>query len=374
MNGPSFVPGLALNGAFYRAAVRPILTRSGIERHSAALIGYGSDVLGFDTPQSRDHNWGPRLQIFLEEADFARRAHALDALLRRQLPPVFQGYSVHFSAENPADNNTRYMVEHTGGEVNHLIERTTVARFTQRYLNVAPDAPLALVDWLAIPEQRLLEFTAGQVYHDGLGTLGAARARFAYYPRPVWLVRLAAQWQRIAEEEPFVGRTGDVGDEIGSWLLAGRLTRDLMRLCFLYARRYAPYSKWLGTAFKRLPIATHALPIMANIHRADNWHDREEALGALYRLVANEHNRLGLTPPLSPKTRRFFDRPYQVLEAERFATAILDTLPDLASQPQLARLGAVDQFSDNVAIHSNAALADRLKAIYRNDTESTQEE
>src|SRR5690606_706775 len=206
-------------------------------------------------------------------------------------------------------------VEHTGGEVGHLIEITTVERFTRRYLNVAPDAPLSPIDWLAIPEQRLLEFTAGQVYHDGLGTLGAARARFAYYPRVVWLVRLAAQWQRLAEEEPFVGRTGDVGDEIGSWLLGARLTRDIMRLSFLYARRYAPYSKWLGTAFKQLPIASRALPHMTAVQHASDWHAREAALAALYQLMAAEHNRLGLTQPLEPTTRPFFGRPYQVLDA-----------------------------------------------------------
>src|SRR5690606_23064401 len=90
---PAFVPGLVLNGAFYRTVVRPILDCVGVERHSAALIGYGSDVLGFDTPQSRDHNWGPRLQLFLDEADFDAKAPNLDALLRRHLPPVFLGYS-----------------------------------------------------------------------------------------------------------------------------------------------------------------------------------------------------------------------------------------------------------------------------------------
>lgn len=374
MSEPAFVPGLALNGAFYRAAVRPILARAGVGAHSAALIGYGSDVLGFDTPRSRDHNWGPRLQIFLGEDDFATLAEPLNSLLRRQLPPQFQGYSVHYTAEDPTDNNTQLMTEHTGGQVNHLIEITTVDRYTRRYLNVAPDAPLSTVDWLALPEQRLLEFTAGQVYHDGLGTLNAARARFAYYPRSVWQIRLAAQWQRIAEEEPFVGRTGDVGDEIGSWMLAARLTRDIMRLAFLYARRYAPYSKWLGTAFSRLPIATKALPIMRKVQQADCWHNRERALCALFTLLATEHNRLGLTPMLNSTPRPFFDRPYQVIDADRFATAVLGVLPEFEDQPQFARLGAVDQFSDNVAIHSSAARSARLKSVYRDDVEPKQEE
>src|SRR5437667_257304 len=57
-----FIPGLELAGRFYDEAVRPILDRDfpGIA-HSAALIGPGSEVLGFDTPMSRDHHWAPRV-------------------------------------------------------------------------------------------------------------------------------------------------------------------------------------------------------------------------------------------------------------------------------------------------------------------------
>ena len=48
-----FIPGLELARRFYWEAVRPILDADfpGL-RHSAALIGAGSEVLGFDTPMS----------------------------------------------------------------------------------------------------------------------------------------------------------------------------------------------------------------------------------------------------------------------------------------------------------------------------------
>jgi Domain of unknown function (DUF4037) len=63
---------------------------------------------------------------------------------------------------------------------------------------------------------------------------------------------LAGQWRRIAQEEHFPGRADEVGDDLGRRVLVARLARDVMRLCFLLERRYAPYSKWLGTAFARL--------------------------------------------------------------------------------------------------------------------------
>lgn len=50
---PDFLPGIALNWAYYAEAVRPILdARFPNLAYAAALIGYGSDVLGYDTPRS----------------------------------------------------------------------------------------------------------------------------------------------------------------------------------------------------------------------------------------------------------------------------------------------------------------------------------
>ena len=51
---PEFLPGLELSRAFYEEVVRGIV---GNVPHSAALLGYGSDVLGFDTERSTDHGW-----------------------------------------------------------------------------------------------------------------------------------------------------------------------------------------------------------------------------------------------------------------------------------------------------------------------------
>ena len=89
-------------------------------------------------------------------------------------------------------------------------------------------------------QQHLLGVTAGAVYVDQLEELQRIRAKLRYYPHDVWLYLLAAQWARIGQEEHFVGRTGGIGDALGSRLLATRLVHDMMMLCFLQEKRYAP--------------------------------------------------------------------------------------------------------------------------------------
>ena len=100
-----FLPGLQLCEKYYQQAVRPLLDSHfpGLP-HSAALIGPGSEVLGFDDPMSTDHDWGPRVLLFLHENDQARQAAAIHQMLANHLPHEFHGYPTNFSAPDPADN------------------------------------------------------------------------------------------------------------------------------------------------------------------------------------------------------------------------------------------------------------------------------
>ena len=96
-----------------------------------------------------------------------------------------------------------------------------------------------------------------------------------------------------------MGRAGLVGDELGSALIGSRLVRDVMRLCFLMERQYAPYAKWFGTAFAQLESAAALTDVLLKaVQKADTWQERDRWLGEAYRVVAGRHNRLGLTEPM----------------------------------------------------------------------------
>jgi hypothetical protein len=333
---PDFVPGLRLARDFYAACVRPLLEEQfpGLS-YAAALIGPGSEVLGFDSQRSTDHDWGPRLQVFLGDSDAGRYAAPVTAMLAGLLPASFRGYPVTFP-----------LTKEPGGAARHRVEVTGLGAWLTYRLGFDPRNDVTVPDWLAIPSQNLAEFTAGDVFHDGPGELSRARGGLAWYPHDVWLHLLACQWQRIGQEEPFPGRCAEAGDGLGSVIVTARLARDLMRLCLLMHRRYPPYSKWLGTAFARLPDTAGLTASLTAAVSADKWAVREQHLGQAYETVAVTHNELGLTPPLDPRTRPFYDRPYQVIGAGRFTAALREAITD----PVVRRLpltGAVDQFIDS---------------------------
>jgi hypothetical protein len=189
--------------------------------HAAALLGEGSEVLGFDDEVSSDHDFGPRVQLFIPPGFDTT---PIDVALEK-LPTRFDGFPVR---------------------------------------------------------RRVL----------------------AWYPDDVWRYVLAAGWLRVSQEEPFVGRTGGRGDDLGSRLLAARIARDLVRIGFLVERRWAPYGRWLMTAFAGLTLANQVGPHLRRALGATRWQEREAALCALASRLAAATNDLGLAAPVLGGGRR----------------------------------------------------------------------
>lgn len=363
---PSFIPGRELSRRFFEQAVKPIIEATVPDlRYAAALIGSGSEVLGFDDEMSSDHHWGPRVMIFLKLEDQSRGA-AMSAALREQLPPSFLGYPTNFTEPDPNDNNVQQLVETDQGPINHRVEIYTIKDYVESYLGFDIETDIEPADWLTFPEQKLRTLTSKNVFHDEIG-LRATLDRFAYYPHDVWLYLLASGWNRIGQEEHLMGRAGMTGDEIGSALIGARLVRDIMRLCFLMERTYAPYPKWFGTAFRRLKCSGAIEPHLVAALHANTWTEREAHLVPAYEFIAGMHNDLGVTEPLASKSDNFFGRPFRVIELTGgFSKAIVAAISDPGVKRTASRglVGSVDQFSDSTDLLSNAAWRLKLRTLY----------
>jgi hypothetical protein len=311
-------PGLELARAFHDDVVRPVLeSRFPGLVYAAALLGSGSEVLGYDDDTSTDHDWGPRITLFVD---------APHDELARELPAG--------------------------------VEIATLRAYLDRALGFDPLRPIAARDWLVTPQQILLSLTAGAVLHDGSGELTAARRNLAWYPHDVWLYAMLGHWRRIAQLEPFVGRTGSTGDDLGSRTIAALLVRDLMRLALAQERRYAPYPKWLGRAYAEL--GRPERPLLEQALRAEAWRERERALAEAARLAADAHDRLGVTERVGAEPHRFHERPFVVIGADR----VCDALRAAGATAVEHLAGAVDAVTDNTDVLSRDLLWRRLASLY----------
>jgi hypothetical protein len=352
------VQGLELSRRFYFEAVRPILERDfpGFE-HAAALIGYGSDVLGHDDETSQDHEWGPRVLLFGRDAE---RKAEIEERLAHELPTEVAGFSTHFGSTEEAGTTRMAVAE--ARPIAHRAQVFVLHEYLRDRIGFDPLHGLAARDWLATPWQRLLEVTAGDVFADSIGDLTRVRELLAFYPHDVWLYVLAGQWRRIAQLEHFLGRTGARGDDLGSRVIAASLVRDLMRLALLQERRYPPYAKWLGRAYASLgrPEADSLLRALA----ATDWRAREDALVEAYEAVALRHNELGITDAVEPTVRPFWGRPFRVLFADRFVDALRAAISDDDVRMLDHLAGSIDAVSDNVELLTCRSLWSRLDCLY----------
>jgi hypothetical protein len=273
--------------------------------------------------------------------------------LDRRLPTHVEGWPVRFGWD--------------GRPATHHVTVTTLPRWLTEHLGVDATAGMSTTDWLVTPQQRLLGVVAGRVHADPDGALGAVRRRLAWYPDQVWRWLLACQWHRLAQEEAFVARAAEAGDEIGSAVVAARLVRDMMRLALLMDRRYAPYGKWLGTAFAGARHDDDLARHLAGAVRAAEPGPREAALAEAYVALARRHDASGLTEPVGARIRRYHDRPARVLMADRFTEALLAGVTD-RQLGGLPLIGGVDQLVDSTDALSDPGTYRRLAALYGSAT------
>ncbi|MFC4017349.1 DUF4037 domain-containing protein [Micromonospora sp. GCM10011542] len=346
----AFLPGLTLARRYHDEAVAPILRdRFPDLRYAAGLLDGGSELLGLDSARSTDHDWGPRVQVFVVAAD-AARISGLRAAFDADLPTEFLGWPTRFTA-----GDGRLGVADPAG-TRHGVSVDELAGWWRDRLGFDPAAGVTTADWLATPTQRLAEVTGGAVFHDGLdGALTTRRTALAWYPPDVWRHVLAAAWTRIGQAEHLPGRCAEVGDEVGSRMVAAGLARDLMRLGLLLHRRWPPYDKWLGTVFGELAGAAPVVAALTDALGPGDWTRRQAGLIAALEAVARWTDETGLAAPVHARARPFHRRPFLVLHADRIAAALRAAVTDPALRDR-PPLGAVDQYVHSVDVLTHAGL------------------
>ena len=335
-------------------------------RYSAALIGRGSEVLGFDTEMSTDHHWGPRVMLFLQPGEIVSKREPVRRVLSHELPVNFMGYPTNYSEPDPNDNGVQLMKPVETGPVNHRVQIFTINTYFKKQFGIDISKDLQPADWLVLPHQDLRCITSGVVFKDDLG-LERTRARFSWYPYDIWLYILASGWTRIGQEEHLMGRAGYVGDETGASIIGSRLVRDVMRLAFMMEKVYPPYAKWFGTAFSRLKSAAAFAPFLTAALHAASWQERETNLCRAYEILVEMHNSLGITEVQPSKAVPFWSRPFRIIRGDKIAESIVSRITDPQIQVLAGRglTGGIDMISDNTDLLDYPSRRAPLKRLYR---------
>lgn len=131
--------GVELSKLFYQNIVRPWLGDAFPRLvYDAGIFGYGSELLGFDDDMSRDHNWGPRVQLVLTRADFAVHATAIVGGFDAVKPAVFLGEPIGYrSRPHPP-----IVADDALGRAAHGVEVFTVAGILRTRLALDPAMPM----------------------------------------------------------------------------------------------------------------------------------------------------------------------------------------------------------------------------------------
>ena len=322
--------GIKLCKKFYEQVVKNIVMPIS-PNHSACLIGRGSEVFGFDTEISQDHDWSARCVIFTNEVEAVRQAMA------KQLPEKFEGFETK-------------------------VEVTEASIFFGAFLGFSPHN-MTVVDWLSTPTQTLRELTSGAVFKES-DELSHLRDMLKFYPKDIQLYILEAQWERIGQEMAFMGRCGTVDDNIGSALVCARLFSYIMRLCFLYEGQYPPYWKWFGTAFSQLDCAGDFKEIIEVGLAAKDWKEREKYLCEAYVALGKVHNKCGITAYVEPGVIPYYTRPFTVVDTLKYKDALRAEIRSAEVKALPPYIGAVDQISDQTDFLGNNEIRLKIRNVW----------
>ena len=238
---------------FYRDVVHQLIEKYFPKlagKYAAGLIGSGSDVLEFDDELSRHRDWGPRCQIWLNDSDYRKYSKSLNQLFTEKIPRVFLGFGTNFLWDDRSQAFIPAKIEEEGV---HLITITTVKNYLKDQFGLYTGSP-NLLDWLYLSEQKLLELTRGRIFYDSLGDITRVRKNFAYFPKDIQCYKLLYIWESLDNHFETVKRCILRGDIFSARTILCRIVELMVRLVFLFNRRYCPGAlKWFSREFYNLP-------------------------------------------------------------------------------------------------------------------------
>ena len=198
-----------------------------------ALVGTGSECLGFDDAISEDHDFTKRCQLFLPADTYKANIDRLHT--------YFKNYAYG------------------------TVQIESISDFYKRY-TLYPEGPQCEKEFRRIPQDLLCTATNGEVFLDNFGSFTHIRQRLlAYYPEDIRLRKIAYELNQLAQSGQYnLPRMLQRGDTIAASLALHQFVHHYMLLVHLLNKSYAPFYKWLYRHSCNLPIlgntVKHGIP------------------------------------------------------------------------------------------------------------------
>ena len=198
-----------------------------------ALVGTGSECLGFDDAISEDHDFTKRCQLFLPADTYKANTERLHS--------YFKNYAYG------------------------TVQIESISDFYKRY-TLYPEGPQCEKEFRRIPQDLLCTATNGEIFLDNFGSFTHIRQRLlAYYPEDIRLRKIAYELNQLAQSGQYnLPRMLQRGDTIASSLALHQFVHHYMLLVHLLNKSYAPFYKWLYRHSCSLPIlgntVKHGIP------------------------------------------------------------------------------------------------------------------
>jgi len=209
-----------------------------IDSMTFGLAGPGSECYGFDDEISRDHDWGPRVCIWIPENLYERQSG--------ELQKIYNGLKDTYSGFNPVERlDTRVRRD---GVI-------SVERFYRNFLG-SDRPPETLRDWLLIPEEALSLCSNGAVFREGSGDFMVMRkVLLSYFPRDIRLKKIASRCKAAGQHGQYnLQRAYQRKDSLAVQFHKTGFAQEITSLVYLLSRIYRPYGKWIFRGLDNLGI------------------------------------------------------------------------------------------------------------------------
>lgn len=218
---------------------------------AVGLVGYGSECFGFDDEISTDHDYGPSFCIWLPREVYIKCGKEMQAAYDA-LPKEFMGCAARVEEEQGK------------GRVGMLCLEDFYLEILGR-----DSVPGTVEEWFALSEAALATATNGAVFADSCGKFTAIReGLLSYYPREVWLKKLAESLARAAQAGQYnYARAMKRGERVAAELALTEFVKETMQIVYLLNKKYAPFYKWMHRGMKELAVGSEIGDMLALLYQ-----------------------------------------------------------------------------------------------------------